>query len=475
MRDVTVLVASPDFSCDGLEVSRLVGHERLSRLYDFEVDVVARRTSAVPAEALVGGAIRILFTSSDGAERLVAGVVASATDRLDPESDLRSYRLRVAPLAHRMTQIRLQEAFAGTVPSIVAQKLDQCDVPYELRTSHDYPYRDFVAQFGETDLEFTSRLCEHVGLSFAFESSPEGDKLVLTDDNRFPGAGPGLTIPFRGRGERLDLHLLELEARMSPSMCLVSDYNYRNPDLEIVGRFENAAGTGGGFIEYGVHARTPEEAAWLARIRGEALECQRRRVVGQSDRIELVPGREFKVDGHPFLGDPVLLVTEVVHRIERPAKGQGEGNLAYSNEFRAIPGGTPFRPERLTPVPRIPGLLGGVVLPMPGGDERTPWLDDEGRYRVQLFFDALGPTEREPASRAMRMLQAHAGPGYGTHFPLRPGTEVLLGFVNGDVDRPLIVGAAPNPTTLSPVTASTALHHRIRTATGILLEFEEGS
>ncbi|MBM4359763.1 MAG: phage late control D family protein, partial [Deltaproteobacteria bacterium] len=325
MRDVRVLVASPDFSCDGLEVTRLVGRERLSRLYEFDVEVVARRASAVPTEELVGGAVRILLTSSEGAERLVAGLVAAATERLDPESELRGYRLRVVPLAYRMTQIRLQEAFAGTVPSIVTQKLDQCGVPYEFRTSQDYPSRDFVAQFGETDLDFACRLAEHVGLAFAFEPHPEGDRLVLTDDNRFPGSGPGLAIPFRGRGERLDVHRLELEARMSPSMCLVSDYNYRNPELEIVGRFENQAGTGGGFIEYGVHARTPEEAAWLAKVRGEALECQRRRVVGESDRIELVPGREFKLEGLPSSATPGCSSPRSSIGSKSPRRGRARG------------------------------------------------------------------------------------------------------------------------------------------------------
>lgn len=473
MRDVSVTVTSPEFPCDGLEVTRLVGRERLSRLYEFEVELVARRDDAVPAESLVGSPVRLVFTASDVGERLVSGLVAAATDRLDPESDLRGYRLHVAPLAHRMTQIRLQEAFSGTVPKIATQKLDQCGVPHALRLSQEYPARDFVAQFGETDLDFVCRLAENVGIAFAFEPDAEGDRLVLTDDSRFAESAPLLSIPFRGRGERMDVHALEVEATMSPSMFLVSDYNYRNPELEVVGRFENQAGTGGGFIEYGVHARTGEEAAWLARVRGEELECRRRRAVGESDRIELAPGREVKITGHPFLGDVTLLVTEVEHRVELPAKGQGTGSLAYTNRFRAIPAGAAFRPERLTPVPRIHGLLGGVVLPMPGGDERTPWLDDEGRYRVQLFFDALGPTERKPASRAMRMLQAQAGAGYGMHFPLRPGTEVLLGFVNGDVDRPIIVGAAPNLLTPSPVTAVSPLHNRICTASGVLLEFED--
>lgn len=74
----------------------------------------------------------------------------------------------------------------------------------------------------------------------------------------------------------------------------------------------------------------------------------------------------------------------------------------------------------------------------------------------------------------MRMAQQHAGAGYGTHFPLRPGTEVLMAFVNGDVDRPIVIGAVPNMVTPTPVTSADHLHHRIRTASGVQIEFEDG-
>ena len=256
---------------------------------------------------------------------------------------------------------------------------------------------------------------------------------------------------------------------------LVGDYNYRAPQPLLSGSYELPKGTGGGTIEFGGHLRTEEEATSLAKIRGEELECRRFQYRGESDRPELAAGLMFTLTDHPYLGDVELLVVEVEHAIEQPARGTGTGALAYSNRFRAIPAATPHRPERVTPVPKVAGLRGGVVLPMPGGSDTQPWIDEAGRYRVRLFFDTLGGRQGGGASRPMRLVQAHAGPGYGIHFPLRPGTEVIVGFINGNVDRPILLGAAPNTVSESPVTDKSALHHRIRTSSGVTLEFEDGS
>ena len=108
----------------------------------------------------------------------------------------------------------------------------------------------------------------------------------------------------------------------------------------------------------------------------------------------------------------------------------------------------------------------------PGSDGTRPWIDERGRYRIRILFDTAD--SHGQASHPMRMAQAHSGPGYGVHFPLRPGAEVLLAFIDGDVDRPIVVGSVPNEVTQSPVKNEHALHHRIRTASGVELEIEDG-
>jgi type VI secretion system secreted protein VgrG len=474
-RNVTALIASNELSCDGLDITRLVARERISQLYEIEVDLVARQATATDGPSMIGAAVLIGFTADGAVERVIPGVVAEAVDRIDPISELRSYRLKIMPPAYCLTLVKLQEVFQGTVPHIIGRKLEQCGVDHEFRLVETYPEREYVAQFAETDLDFVSRLTEHLGISYYFTLTRERALMVFVDDNaHFIDAKETLAIPFRARGDRVDVFRFEAAAHMTPSLYLVSDYNYRTPNVELVGRCENPNGSGGGTIEYGVHVKTADEAQALARVRGQGLECRRVQFIGESDRAEISAGLMFSLDGHPHLGDRELLVTEVEHRIEQVATGGTAGTLAYGNSFRAIDAATPYRPEVRTPVPKVHGLMSGVVMPAPGSNATLPWLDDQGRYRIQLLFDTLAAGETEKSIRPLRMIQAHAGPGYGSHFPLRPGVEVMLGFVNGDVDRPVIVGAVPNTVTPSPISDSTAMRHRIRTASGVMIEFEDG-
>jgi type VI secretion system secreted protein VgrG len=147
----------------------------------------------------------------------------------------------------------------------------------------------------------------------------------------------------------------------------------------------------------------------------------------------------------------------------------------YANDFRAIPAATPFRPPRVAPRPRVDGVLTGIVEAADAASaSKHAHLDDRGRYVVRLLFDPTPPGER-PASRPLRMAQAHAGASFGIHFPLKPGVEVLVAFVDGDPDRPVIVGAVPNALTPSPVDARNPTLHRIKTGDGILIELSEGS
>jgi type VI secretion system secreted protein VgrG len=154
------------------------------------------------------------------------------------------------------------------------------------------------------------------------------------------------------------------------------------------------------------------------------------------------------------------------------ARSQSE-EPGYTNAFRAIPADRTYRPPRVTPKPRISGLVTGIVDPGPAGPgAKYAQIDEHGRYLVRFLFDTTPPGER-PVSRRVRMVQNHAGENYGTHFPLHPGVEVVVGFVDGDPDRPLIVGAVPNPMKPSPVTHAEAGLHRIRTSTGIMMEMGE--
>ena len=240
------------------------------------------------------------------------------------------------------------------------------------------------------------------------------------------------------------------------------------PRLDLTGSHESEAGLAGGVVEYGAHVETPAEGTALARIRAEEREAASRCYTGESDVCTLTAGARFTLEGPcPSPGQAAL-----AHRgraLVRPGHVThgGDGDVTYRNTFRAVDGQKPYRPPRLTPRPRIAGVLSGVVEPRPGSDiDAHADIDDDGSYLVRFHFDASPPHKRPRASHPIRMSQPLAGPGYGVHFPLRTGVEVLVTFVDGDPDRPVIQGALPHPVSPSPVTRKNALESRIQTQSG---------
>lgn len=474
-RNVTAHIVSSEFPADALRVLRLEGSEGLSRLFEFQVEVVTPRLDGPFAASLLGTGVSIAFTADGAPERVISGIVAEASDGLDPASQFRTYRLRVVPRAYRLTQLRYSEKFGEGLESTLKRKLELCDVPFEvhLGTVYEDAVLTFRAQFNETDFDFVNRRCEHFGITYYFVTRSDGDWMVFTDNQQFVDWRRELHIPFVSGGERTNVHRLVAHTKMTPSLYMVADYDYRKPTVDCVGRAELGSGTGGGVIEYGANVKSPGDAAILARMRAEEQLCRQVVFECEGDRSELFPGLRFTLESHPYLGDRELLVTEVEHLIEQPAQNAERGKLAYTNRFRAIPADVPYRPARVTPQPTVPGVVSGIVLAPPEGPATKPWMDENGRYRVQLTSELFQMSPSDQKARSMRMIQATAGQGYGMHFPLRPGTEVMLAFVNGDPDRPIIVGAVPNELTPSPVRGDEPLYNRISTPSGVVMEFED--
>lgn len=453
----------------------MTGREVVSRLFSFDLELVSTRPDEQSAEAMAGAEVTLVFHREGEELRRVHGIIAELDEMLETEVGSRVYRARVAPRAHRLTLVETQEIYMDlSVPGIIRQKLELVglgadDVEFRLRAK--YPELEFVVQYNESDLAFVSRLAEHLGISFFFEHDDERDKIVFTDGHGF-GAVPGpFAIPFQPRGEQNDIFHLEAKTRLIPTNYVLQDYNYRKPEVDLTTTHTSSLGYGGGVVEYGAHYKTQEDGEALAKIRTEEREAGRYVYSGKSDVCRLGAGATFELDGHARRDRAQLLVIEVEHRFAQSTVIHGGTEQErYTNSFRAIDASLCYRPPRITPKPRIPGVITGIVEQEPDTPPgQYAKIDKHGRYTVKFLFDTSAPGERK-ASRPVRMLQPHAGPGYGMHFPLKPGIEVLLAFVNGDPDRPLIVGAVPNAETPSPVTGSNALMNKIKTASGIIME-----
>ncbi|WP_437646459.1 type VI secretion system tip protein TssI/VgrG [Sorangium sp. So ce362] len=472
---------SPDFDCGHVRVREVRGAEAVGQLFSFDIDVVCSDEAELPIEQVLGATASLVFEVQGADERTVYGMIAAIEDGHETETAYRSYRLRLVPRAFRATLVELQQVFLDiSVPELIQQKLAMVglgpdDVMMRLYRAH--PDREMIVQYKETDLAFISRLAEHLGISFFFEHESGRDVMVFTDEQTgFQPLPGGDAVVFRTRGERRDVFELKEQARAFPATYVMQEYNYRTPRLDLTGAHESAAGLGGGVVEVGAHHKTPEEGQLLAQIRAEERASSGRYFECRSDELRLIPGAVFALEGHPRLDGQRFLVVEVEHRAAQPVAIEGGAGREeeYVNRARLVRAEQAYRPPRATPRPKIHGVVTALVEPLPDGEiGQTSPIDEQGRYRVRFHFDAGDPASRAFPSRLVRMIQPHAGPNYGVHFPLKPGIEVLMVFVDGDPDRPMIVGAAPNPITPSPVTREVSLMHRIETSTGILIEMRD--
>ena len=473
-----------------LELIKLRGREVISQLFEYEILAVCRDPSAFEPEEIVGEEAAIVFSREGEEVRRIYGMISTVSDRLETETEHTTYRLTFVPRAYRLTLVETLDVFLDiTVPDVIRQKMKDAGLQekapgadpgggsahrrlgqagpgndFELRLHDKYPLRDFVVQYKETDLAFISRLCEHLGISITYEHTTGKDVMVFTDANEGFRAIEGReAAPFRGRGEHRDVYAFEETIRMIPAQYVVRDYNYRTPQVTLTGQAQVPTGLGS-VVEYGSHVKTPEEAEKLAQVRAQERMAGRRVYTGIADVPSLRAGARFTLEGHPR-GDTRLLLTETLLEAEQVTLGFASVKESFFRvDFTAVSDKRRFRPQRLTPKPRIHGVVTGVI-DSPKDDTRYADVDDQGRYKVRFLFDTTSP-DKGQASKLVRMAQPHSGEGYGMHFPLRPGVEVMITFVDGDPDRPIIVSTVPNPQTASPVQAGNAPRNIIRTGGG---------
>jgi type VI secretion system secreted protein VgrG len=479
--DIHVRLASEAFDCSRLRVQSLHGKETLHRLFDFEVGLVHFKDDAPSPDEMAGARVTLILERA-GVERHLHGLIAEVHDHLAPDAftrtDLRFYRVRIVPRAFLLSLVETQDIFLGlTVPQIIQKKLAtvSLDGATDLRLTGTYPEREFVVEYQESDLAFVSRLAEHLGVSFHFEHDERGDRIVFSDDNT---GFLRLARPARydlGGAAHIGVSKLTAERRIIPAYYACRDYNYRHPQVDLTAERSIDVGFAGGVIDHGSHYKTPAEGAALVKVRAEERAATQLVYAGEGNRFDFTAGGCFCVEGHADLAhDTELLITEVEHHGAQTTLGleASVGELEYRNTFRAIPASRAYRPPRTTPCPRIYGLVTGIIDAGPGGSHRRAQIDDHGRYWVRFLFDTSPPGDAPP-SRRIRMVQNHVGENYGTHLPLKAGTEVVISFIDGDPDRPLIVGAVYNPLKPSPVIDESAIVHRVKTQTGITIDMVE--
>lgn len=466
---------------DGLEVRSFVLEEELNGTYEAVVRVRCDNRDIDVVHALVGRDASVLVDRREGHSRRVCGIVHRVVE-LGARERYAELELSIVPafalLGHGCDSRIFQDK---TAVQIVEETLRAEFAPYrrELDTSgltRTYATREMCVQYRESYQDFVSRLLEEEGIGYYFDFDGDGpERMVLFDANSqlAPLATmDGNAVPFAQRGtiveEREPVVSFQAAHRLGATSITVRDLDWTEPQYraEATRDERDERGFARAVYDHG-HGRSvtlyefrpggrygANDADFQARIRSELLMRDRHRYAGVSMVVGMRPGVTFELNGHPVPGvDGRYLVVKVRHESRPPPAAAEEGARGeeYHNTFECIPADTAFVPDRRTPKPVIAGVQTAVVSgPRPG----EPYTDEYGRVKVQFHWnrEAVDPARTSAWVRLAQTWAGHDSSGLHTFlFIPRVGSEVIVTFLDGDPDRPLVTGAVYNAQNLPPL------------------------
>lgn len=451
------------FGCDRwteqepLAVEGATLREGLDAPFELTVDLVTRAPEA-DAAALLGGSCALSFQRR-GVQARVCGVVTSVREGTDPEHQTHA-RLVVEPalaaLRHRTDSRIFQNQ---TVPQILERVLGSglgaFGRSFELRLDGDYPPREYTVQYRETDFDFAHRLMEEEGIAYTFEHEGEVEVMVLFDRpaHFLPLEGEnGATLRYQERRDEVLEHAegasrFEQLTRIGPNRFVTRHFDWTHPSVPLTGtaEIEDAAWPALESYEheapltfhsydhtYGGHNSNEQLRLHAERARRDVRSCD-----GTASCLGLRPGRRFTLLGHPRAD---LDQDWSVSRSETRYLAHAGEASNLQTRFECSPADVPWRPALVRDRPRIMGVQTATVVGPTGEEIHT---DPHGRVKVQFHWDREGRRD-DHSSCWIRVMQTMGGPGWGFSFIPRIGMEVVVTFVEGDPDRPLVTGVVYN-------------------------------
>jgi type VI secretion system secreted protein VgrG len=479
---------------DTFFVVNFEGREALSELYRFEL-LLASKNSDLDDEHILNHPA--CFTLSDGLAdsntTAYRGLVREFT-LLHQNSAWTFYRLILAPRLSRLESCYLSEVYLNKNRRQVFQEIiNRAGLlvnDFEDRLTHvsDQITWIYACQYQETDLNYISRWCERYGIYWWYENIDGQEKAVYANawaahkDQALglrylpPGtSGTGMD------GERC-LQSLEKESRSVPKELVLMDYNpYRAGSPDIRGTAKVDPNGDGTVYLYGNNLISNKVAQQMATYHAESLLCRKHQYRGVTTATGVRCGHFIEVSGHfrATLNRRYLPI-EVRHRGSQtglllavygiPNISESDNQDFYRAEFIAIPSDVQYRSEHKHPWPKIDGTMPAFIDAE--GSGKYAELNENGEYKVRVPFD-ITHKAADHASAWIRLATPYAGSDHGMHFPLHKGTEVLLSFINGDPDQPVIVGAITNSLNPNQVVNANQTESRIVTAGGHELCFND--
>ncbi len=454
--DRIVKVHSP-LGEDQLMFRSMLGEEGLSRLFEFEVDLLSPRPSIDPA-SMLGKALTLELRTA-GEARFLDGQVArfSVVGREGGTSRHTVYRASVRPWLWYLTRSSDNRIFQNkSVVEILEEVFGRYGFAFEKKLVGSYRSWEYCVQYNESDFDFVSRLMELEGIYYFFRHEKGRHTLVLADDIGAHEPIPGYEVIDHFASDRdiaEDLEVIDdwqVTEEIRSGRYVLGDFNFTTVTADLAAtrsqprRHDNADYERYEWVGEYADAAQGEH---YARIRLEESQALAARSTGHATVRGLAPGYRFTMRGSPRASDNrEYLVVSVSYALREGGYASGSGQGSYGFGFMLQPADVPFRAPRQRPMPRATGPQTATVV---GPEGEEIWTDRYGRVKLQFHWDRES-AGNESSSSWVRVSQAWAGEGFGTvHLP-RIGQEVVVGFIAGRIDRPIVIGRVYNADQMPP-------------------------
>lgn len=467
-------------------VVAFTGTEAISRPFHFEIFlIVPQAAGELDPDAILGKTATLDINDGEGmARRWYHGVVASLELQHDLGVDL-LYRIEIVPRMWALSLSHHSRVYANdTFHKVIERVMKTVDLKegddYSIGFQPGRPY-EHLTEYRESHFDFISRVMEREGTYYYFEQRDDREFMVIANaKGQQPESNPVNTRFFAtGGGDTSAVEALRsfrMRSVAMPTSVRLREYDPQQPDANLTGTSDVPHSVRGTLDYFGENYTSQSVGSRIAGFRSEELQTRLKRFYGTGRVFNLAAGYYFDLVDHARL-DGRYMAVELRHVGSNFAGAESarerlgfDSDTSYRVDVVAIPGDQQFRPARVTPAPRIYGVEEALIC----GAASSPYaqIDSHGRYRVKIHFDE-GDAVDGKASTWVRMIQPHGGNPEGFHFPLRKGTEVLLVYLGGDPDRPVIAGAAHNLNKPSVVNESTNTLNVIHTGSDNRIEIDD--
>ncbi|MGC1486080.1 MAG: type VI secretion system tip protein VgrG [Candidatus Acidiferrum sp.] len=459
-QDDRIIAIDTPLGKDVFLLQGFAAQEAVSRLFRVSAELWSENSS-IDFNKIIGQQVTVSLKLADGSKRYFNGHV-SRFAQSGVDQRFTHYHAEIVPWLWFLTRRADCRIFQNmTIPDIVAKVFkDRGFGDFRNSLQGDFEQREYCVQYRETDFSFVSRLMEQYGIFYFFEHEQNKHTLVMGNKPSVHKACPVQSkarVDFTGGAYLKDEDLVgswNLEQELRPGKYAMTDYNFETPSTSLLANEDTIFKVGGNdkyeVFDYPGEYTKKAEGESRTQIRMQEEETIHLIGVGSGTCRTFATGYRFDLSGHSRSDqNQTYLLTEIQHSATVGGSYSGVGadsDEHYSNHFKCIPYSVPFRPQRHTPRPFVQGPQTAVVT---GKSGEEIWTDKYGRVKVHFFWDREGSKD-EKSSCWVRVSQPWAGKNWGAINIPRMGQEVIVEFLEGDPDRPLITGRVYNDEQMPP-------------------------